>query len=53
VELEAIEPNRLREIVRAAIERHMPPKRFAALKQAEARERATLLKIIKKMTKRG
>jgi hypothetical protein len=52
VELDAIEPNRLRQIVREAIERHMPPEEFKALKQAEARERATLLNLVKKMTNR-
>jgi hypothetical protein len=52
VELEAIEPNRLRALVQEAIERHQPPDQFAALKAEEARERATLLKLVKKMTPR-
>ena len=50
VELEAIEPNRLRAIVQEAIERHQPPEEFAALKALETRERATLLNIVKKLT---
>jgi hypothetical protein len=50
VELEAIEPNRLRELVREAIERHMPPDQLEELKQAEEHERATLLNMVKKMT---
>lgn len=49
VELEAIEPNRLRALVQAAIERHQPPEEFAELKAEEARERAELLKLVKKM----
>jgi hypothetical protein len=53
VELDAIEPNRLRAIVREAIERHMPTEQFAALKRAEAQERTTLLNMVKKLTKRG
>lgn len=39
VELDAIEPNVLRGVVRKAIERHLPPKRFKVLKAAEASER--------------
>jgi hypothetical protein len=50
VELEAIEPNQLRALVQAAIERHQPPDVFAELKAEEARERVTLLKLVKKMT---
>jgi len=49
VELEAIEPNRLRALLQEAIERHQPPEKFAALKAEEARERAKLLKLVKKM----
>lgn len=49
-ELEALEPNRLRAIVQEAIERHQSPKQFAALKREEARERGTLLSMVKKMT---
>jgi hypothetical protein len=39
VELDAIEPHRLRDLVQATIERHMPPDQFAALKVAEESER--------------
>jgi hypothetical protein len=43
VELDAIEAPTLRAIVRAALERHMPQNRFAALKAAEESERNLLL----------
>jgi hypothetical protein len=39
VELDAIEPSRLRDLVRAVIERHLPPDQFAVLKAAEKSER--------------
>jgi hypothetical protein len=42
VELDAINPARLRELVKAAIERHLPPARLGELKQAEERERNLL-----------
>jgi hypothetical protein len=42
VELDAIEPDQLRALVRKAIERHMPPKLFKKLKRIEERERAEL-----------
>jgi hypothetical protein len=42
VELDAIEPDRLRAIVQVAIEEHLPPERFEVLKAAEASERAIL-----------
>ena len=35
VELDAIEPDRLRALVRNAIEQHLPPEQFAVLKAAE------------------
>jgi hypothetical protein len=38
VELDAIPPGRLRDIVREAIERHLPPKQYAVLKVAEESE---------------
>ena len=38
-ELDAIEPDRLRELARAAIERHLPPHEMAVLKAIEASER--------------
>jgi hypothetical protein len=42
VELDAIEPNQLRHIVQAAIERHLPPDQFAILQAAEESEREIL-----------
>ena len=46
VELDAIEPNRLRELVRRAIERHLPAERLAKLQTTEALERKQLEKMI-------
>ena len=42
VELDAIEPNWLRELVELVIERHLPLDQFAILKAAEESERAML-----------
>jgi hypothetical protein len=42
VELDAIEPDRLRSIVKDAIERHLPPEQFKVLKAAEESERELL-----------
>ena len=42
VELDAIAPNSLRELVQAVIERHMPPRQFEILKAAEDSERILL-----------
>jgi hypothetical protein len=41
VELDAIEPNRLREIVQRATERHLPLRQFKVLKAAEESERTS------------
>jgi hypothetical protein len=49
VELEAIEPNQLRALVQAAIERHQPPEKFKALKAEEARERDVLHNLVRRM----
>jgi hypothetical protein len=46
VELDAIEPERLRELVSSAIERHMPPDEFAILKEAEASERRIFSRLV-------
>jgi hypothetical protein len=46
VELDAIEPNRLRSLVQAAIERHLPPDQFKILKVAEQSEREGLARLI-------
>jgi hypothetical protein len=46
VELDAIEPDRLREIVRSAVEQHLPPERIQILKIAEASERELLRQFV-------
>jgi hypothetical protein len=46
VELDAIEPDRLREIVRKAIERHLPAEQFRILKAAEESERELLHSLV-------
>jgi hypothetical protein len=43
VELDAIEPVRLRRLVQVVIERHLPARQFRVLKEAEASERELLL----------
>jgi hypothetical protein len=48
VELDAIEPNRLRQIVRTAIERHISPQRLAVIEEAERSERAVWLSVFAK-----
>ena len=42
VELDAIHPDRLRDLVQVAIEQHLPPEQFAVLKAAENSERALI-----------
>jgi hypothetical protein len=46
VELDAIEPGRLRSIVQTAIERHLPREQFDVLKAAEASEREIISKLV-------
>jgi hypothetical protein len=46
VELDAIEPNRLRDLARAAIERHLPPDQFKVLKAAEESERTLIHQLV-------
>lgn len=46
-ELDAIPPDTLREMVRGAIERHLPADQLAHLKHVEAMERETLLAFVK------
>jgi len=46
VELDAIEPNLLRVLVRSTLERHLPPDRFAVLKAAEESERALIAGLV-------
>jgi hypothetical protein len=42
VELDAIDPNRLRDITKAAIEQHLPPEHYRIIKVAEQSERQLL-----------
>jgi len=49
VELDAIEPDRLRGLVREAIERHLPPAQFQVLKAAEAREQRELAALVERL----
>jgi hypothetical protein len=46
VELDAIEPGRLRDLVREAIEQHLPGDQFEVLKAAEESERAQITGLI-------
>jgi len=46
VELDAIEPNQLRGIVRESIERHLPPDQFSVLKVAEESERTIIRQVV-------
>ncbi len=50
VELDAIEPDRLRNIVQAAIEQHLPAEQFEVLKAAEESERELLNKFVSRVT---
>jgi hypothetical protein len=47
VELEAVPPNVLRDLVREVIERHMPRKRLLALKREERRERDQITRMVR------
>jgi hypothetical protein len=53
IELDAIEPNQLREIVREAIERRLPPAQLAVLMAAERNERELIQKLINDLTANG
>jgi hypothetical protein len=46
VELDAIEPTKLRRIVDLAIQRHLPPHQFKALKAAEESERTLIRQLV-------
>jgi hypothetical protein len=46
VELDAIEPNRLRAIVQEAIEQHLPTEQFETLKAAEQSERDVIRRLV-------
>jgi hypothetical protein len=50
VELDAIEPNRLRILVQRAIERHLPAEQYAVLQAAEQSERDILHSIVARLT---
>jgi hypothetical protein len=52
VELDAIEPNRLRQIVQGAIEQHLPADQFEVLKAAETSEREIISRLVNTATKR-
>jgi len=49
IELDAIEPDDLRAIVRAAIERHLPADQFRILKIAEASERELITSLVSRL----
>jgi hypothetical protein len=50
VELDAIDPNDLRDLVRMAIEQHLPEHQFEILKAAEESERTLIRKLVAKIT---
>jgi hypothetical protein len=50
VELDAIDPNRLRRLVQKAIERHLPKRQYEVLKAAEESERRIIRRLVKKVT---
>jgi len=50
VELDAIDPNRLRNLVQEAIEQHLPPDQFAVLKVAEESEREIISRLVRRAT---
>jgi hypothetical protein len=50
VELDAIDPNQLRELVKTAIEEHLPAEEYEVLKAAEASERELLTSLIRTAT---
>jgi hypothetical protein len=52
VELDSIEPNRLRAIVQKAIERHLPARQFEVLKIAEESEREIIGRLVGNITRR-
>lgn len=53
VELDAIEPGDLRQLVQDAIERHLPPNQLEVLQAAEESERALLLDMIGRLLGEG
>ena len=53
VELDAIEPQRLRSLVQDVIEVHLPARQFKVLKAAEESERELLISLVRVATKAG
>src|SRR5262249_34132114 len=53
VELDAIEPNRLRTLVRKTIEKHLPKRQFEILKAAEASEREIISRLVGNLARRA
>jgi hypothetical protein len=53
VELDAIAPDRLRNLVQEAIERHLPPTQFKILKAAEASEQRLITGLVGMIAERG
>jgi hypothetical protein len=51
VELDAIEPNKMRDLVQDAIERHLPPEQFEVLKAAEESERNLISRLVRRTIK--
>ena len=52
VELDAIDPNQLRQLVQDAIEQHLPADQFGVLKAAEESEREIISRLVNTATKR-
>ena len=52
VELDAIDPDTLRGLVRQVIERHMPRRRFKALMAQEERERSDITRMVNLIERR-
>jgi hypothetical protein len=52
VELDAISPNQLRTLVRDAIKRHLPDRKYKALMAAEEEERAEINRLVGSLTRR-
>jgi hypothetical protein len=53
VELDAIDPNNLRDLVQTAIEQHLPPEQYEVLKVAEESERREIGRLVQKVTNRS
>jgi hypothetical protein len=53
VELDAIEPDLLRGLVKEVIEQHLPPDQFAVLKAAEDSERTLIAGLVRDLASKG